>query len=80
MEWVERNTEEPWVIVDLTEGEEAAKRILSRSISTKYCIQGISVDTCLEDPLQVRVFAPILKNLEIYRVGHTIFGIGTWIL
>ena len=50
LEWVERNTVEPWVIVDLTEGDgdEAAKRILSRSISTKYCIQGISGDTCLD--------------------------------
>ena len=43
MEWVERNRVEPWVIVDMEEegGEEAARRILSRSISAKYCIQGI---------------------------------------
>ena len=41
MEWVERNKVEPWVIVDMKEGEEAARRILSRSISAKYCIQGI---------------------------------------
>ena len=41
MEWVERNGVEPWVIVDLAGGEEAAKRILSRSISAKYCIQGL---------------------------------------
>ena len=40
MEWVERNKVEPWVIVDMKEGEEAARRILSRSISAKYCIQG----------------------------------------
>ena len=40
MEWVERSRVEPWVIVDLEEGEDAAKRILSRSISAKYCIQG----------------------------------------
>ena len=40
MEWVERNGVEPWVIVDLAGGEEAARRILSRSISAKYCIQG----------------------------------------
>ena len=44
MEWVERNRMEPWVIVDMAEnGEEAAKRILSRSISAKYCIQGIKL-------------------------------------
>ena len=43
MEWVERHRVEPWVIVDMAEegGEEAARRILSRSISAKYCIQGI---------------------------------------
>ena len=44
MEWVERNRVEPWVIVDLAEGEEAARRILSRSISAKYCIQGFELD------------------------------------
>ena len=44
MEWVERNRVEPWVIVDMAEnGEEAAKRILSRSISAKYCIQGMEL-------------------------------------
>lgn len=38
LNWVEKNEEEPWVILDL-ESENQAKKILSRSISTKYCVE-----------------------------------------
>ena len=35
---MEKNEEEPWVVLDL-ESEEHAQKLMSRSISTKYCVE-----------------------------------------
>lgn len=38
LSWVDNTIENPWVIIDLP-NEEAALKLISRSISTKYCVQ-----------------------------------------
>ena len=38
LNYVEKNTREPWIILDLP-SEAEAKQILTRSIATKYCIE-----------------------------------------
>jgi len=38
LKWIEKNDELPWVIIELNSDDEA-KKLLSRSLSTKHCIQ-----------------------------------------
>ncbi len=38
IDWVEKNERRPWVIIDLA-SESEARKILSRSLSAKYCVE-----------------------------------------
>ena len=38
LNWVEKNTEKPWLIIDLA-SEKQARTLISRSISTRFCVQ-----------------------------------------
>ena len=37
--WVFKSSDHPWVILDLAGGEEEAARLLTRSLSIKFCVE-----------------------------------------